>query len=57
MVRKVTSKGDVTMAFETTVKVVGDSVTYRFNPQLKKYALGDTGFVTNNAGAYVMQRS
>lgn len=45
------------MAFETTVKVVGDSVTYRFNPQLKKYALGDTGFVTNNAGAYVMQRS
>ena len=44
------------MAFETTVKVVGDSVTYRFNPQLKKYALGDTGFVTN-AGAYVMQRS
>lgn len=45
------------MAFETTVKVPGDSVTYHFNPQLKKYALGDTGFVTNNAGAYVMQRS
>lgn len=45
------------MAFETSVKVAGDSVTYRFNSNLKKYALSDTGFVTNNAGAYVMQRS
>jgi hypothetical protein len=45
------------MAFQTSVKVPGDSVTYSFNPKLKKYALGDTGFVQNNAGAYIMQRS
>ncbi|SCB88494.1 cysteine desulfurase [Weissella bombi] len=45
------------MAFETTVKVTGDNVVYQFNPQLKQYALGDTGFVKNNAGSYVMKRS
>lgn len=45
------------MAFEHSVKVAGDSSTYTFNPQLKKYALGDTGFVQNNAGAYIMQRT
>lgn len=45
------------MAFETTVKVPGDDVVYQFNPQLKQYALGDTGFVENNAGSYVMNRS
>ncbi|MCM0582277.1 cysteine desulfurase [Weissella diestrammenae] len=43
------------MAFEKAVQVPGDSKTYRFNPELKRYALGDTGFVQNNAGAYVMQ--
>jgi hypothetical protein len=45
------------MAFETVVKVPGDADTYVFNPALKKYALGDTGFVQNNAGAYIMQRA
>ncbi|KAA8433078.1 cysteine desulfurase [Weissella sagaensis] len=45
------------MAFDTTVKVIGDDVIYQFNPQLKQYALGDTGFVKNNAGSYVMKRS
>lgn len=45
------------MAFEKSVKVAGDTVTYEFNPGLKKYALGDTGFVQNNAGAYIMQRA
>lgn len=45
------------MAFDTTVKVIGEDVIYQFNPQLKQYALGDTGFVKNNAGSYVMKRS
>ena len=45
------------MAFEKIVRVAGDQVTYVFNEALKKYALSDTGFVQNNAGAYVMQRS
>ncbi|MFL1695269.1 DUF1831 domain-containing protein [Weissella kandleri] len=45
------------MAFEKAVQLLGDTVTYRFNPNLKKYALSDTGFVQNNAGAYVMQRA
>ncbi|MDR3191157.1 MAG: DUF1831 domain-containing protein [Lactobacillaceae bacterium] len=45
------------MAFEQTVKVAGDNVTYLFNSELKKYALMDTGFIQNNAGAYIMQRA
>lgn len=45
------------MAFATEVTVTGDQWTYLFNTALKKYALSDTGFVQNNAGAYVMQRS
>lgn len=45
------------MAFEQEVHVLGDEHYYRFNPALKKYALGDTGFVTNNAGAHVLQRA
>ncbi|GAK30601.1 hypothetical protein WOSG25_040410 [Weissella oryzae SG25] len=45
------------MAFEKIVKVTGDEQTYAFNPALKKYALSDTGFIQNNAGAYVMQRA
>ncbi|MDR3240740.1 MAG: DUF1831 domain-containing protein [Lactobacillaceae bacterium] len=45
------------MAFEKVVQVAGDTVKYIFNPELKRYALGDTGFVQNNAGAYVMQRA
>lgn len=45
------------MAFETTVTVPGDKNTYVFNPNMRKYALTDLGFVTNNAGTYVMERA
>ncbi|HEY4399755.1 MAG TPA: cysteine desulfurase [Lactobacillaceae bacterium] len=44
------------MAFETTVTVAGDA-TYRLHPNLKKYTLGDTGFVQNPAGAYILHRA
>lgn len=45
------------MAFTKEVTILGDDVTYKINPNLKKYALTDVGFVKNNAGAYVMQRA
>ncbi|AIG65205.1 cysteine desulfurase [Weissella tructae] len=45
------------MAFETTVTIAGDNQTYVFNPKMRKYALTDLGFVTNNAGTYVMERA
>ncbi|MCW0952635.1 DUF1831 domain-containing protein [Weissella ceti] len=45
------------MAFETTVTVPGDKQTYIFNPNMRKYALTDLGFITNNAGTYVMERA
>lgn len=45
------------MAFETTVTVPGDKNTYVFNPNMRKYALTDLGFVPNNAGTYVMERA
>jgi len=45
------------MAFETTVTIPGDKNTYVFNPSLRKYALTDLGFITNNAGTYVMERA
>lgn len=45
------------MAFETRVTVPGDEHTYVFNPNVRKYALTDLGFITNNAGTYVMERA
>lgn len=45
------------MAFETRVTVPGDKHTYVFNPNVRKYALTDLGFITNNAGTYVMERA
>ncbi|GAP02693.1 hypothetical protein FPFC_021410 [Fructobacillus pseudoficulneus] len=44
------------MAFAQTVTVPNDG-TYEINPQIKKFTLLDLGFLTNNAGAYVLQRS
>lgn len=45
------------MAFEKVVTVPGDPQTYHLNAAVKRYALLDLGFVRNNAGAYVMERS
>ncbi len=45
------------MAFEEVVTVPGDPQKYRLNVAVKRYALLDLGFVRNNAGAYVMERS
>ena len=44
------------MAFDQQVTISGDA-TYQLSPQVKKYTLGDLGFVTNNAGVYVLHRS
>ena len=44
------------MAFDQQVTIPGDA-TYRLSPQIKKYTLGDLGFITNNAGAYTLHRS
>ncbi|GAP00144.1 cysteine desulfurase [Fructobacillus ficulneus] len=43
------------MAFSKTVTVPKDG-TYQIDPQIKKFTLLDLGFMTNNAGAYVLQR-
>jgi len=44
------------MAFEKSVTIAGDA-TYQLSDQLKKYTLGDLGFVTNNAGIHVLHRA
>jgi hypothetical protein len=44
------------MAFATTVTMPNDG-TYRLHPNLKKYTLGDLGFVTNPAGVHVLHRA
>lgn len=44
------------MAFNKKVTIAGDA-TYQLSNQIKKYTLGDLGFITNNAGVYVLHRS
>ena len=44
------------MAFKQQVSIPGDA-TYQISQDIKKYTLGDLGFITNNAGAYVLHRS
>ncbi|ADG39835.1 MULTISPECIES: cysteine desulfurase [Leuconostoc] len=44
------------MAFNQKVTVAGDA-TYKISNQIKKYTLGDLGFVTNNAGVYILHRA
>jgi hypothetical protein len=45
------------MAFEKQVTVPGDANTYAISPNIKKYALTDTGFINKPNGTYVMERS
>lgn len=44
------------MAFQTKVTVNGVG-NYQINPEIKKFTLIDLGFVTNNAGAFILKRS
>lgn len=44
------------MAFNQKVTVSGDA-TYQISSRIKKYTLGDLGFVTNNAGVYILHRA
>lgn len=44
------------MVFKKSVTIAGDA-TYEISPNIKKYTLGDLGFVKNNANAYVLRRS
>ncbi|CAK1226332.1 DUF1831 domain-containing protein [Fructobacillus tropaeoli] len=43
------------MAFAKSVTIPNDG-TYEIDPQIKKFALLDLGFLTNNAGAFVLKR-
>lgn len=44
------------MAFTKTVQLAGDTTTYMISPQIKKYALLDTGFIQQRNGSYQLQR-
>jgi len=40
------------MAFQKTATVLGAAVTYRLNPEAKKYTLRDNGFKETNGGNF-----
>lgn len=44
------------MAFTKIVQLAGDTTTYMISPQIKKYALLDTGFIQQRNGSYQLQR-
>ena len=44
------------MAFNKIV-TVPDDATYKLSDNIKKYTLGDLGFITNNAGVHVLHRA
>ncbi|CAH1854917.1 DUF1831 domain-containing protein [Convivina intestini] len=44
------------MAFAKEVTIPGDG-SYRLGATIKKYTLLDVGFITNNAGAFVLHRA
>lgn len=44
------------MAFNKIV-TIPDDATYQLSNDIKKYTLGDLGFITNNAGVYVLHRA
>lgn len=48
--------GNIPMAFNQQISIEGDA-TYRLSKAIKKYTLGDLGFIPNNAGTYVLHRS
>ncbi|RRG17367.1 cysteine desulfurase [Weissella viridescens] len=45
------------MAFEKQVTIPGDDQVYAISPNIKKYALTDTGFINKPNGTYVLERS
>lgn len=44
------------MAFDKTVTIPGDK-TYKLSNNIKKYTLGDLGFITNKAGVHILHRA
>jgi hypothetical protein len=44
------------MAFSTSNQLLGDDVTYKVNPAIKKYALTDFGFHKTNANNFAFER-
>lgn len=44
------------MAFNQVVTISNDG-TYQLSSNIKKYTLGDLGFIQNNAGGYVLHRA
>ncbi|PWG00650.1 DUF1831 domain-containing protein [Levilactobacillus bambusae] len=45
------------MLFKSEMTVKGDPNTYRLSPNIKAFALKDTGFTVTNAGNYQLERS
>ncbi|KRM54757.1 DUF1831 domain-containing protein [Lacticaseibacillus sharpeae] len=45
------------MALTETVKVLGDSKTYKLSPNVKRYTLMDTGFMRTKNGGFQMERA
>lgn len=44
------------MVFTTEAQLAGDATIYQISPQIKKYALLDTGFIQQKNGSYQLQR-
>jgi hypothetical protein len=45
------------MALTETVKVLGDSKTYKLSPNIKRYTLMDTGFMRTKNGGFQLERA
>ncbi len=45
------------MALTETVKVAGDTQTYKLSPNIKRYTLMDTGFVKTKNGGFQLERA
>lgn len=44
------------MAFTQVAQLTGDTDTYEISPQIKKYALMDTGFIQQTNGSFQLLR-
>lgn len=45
------------MAFAKENRLLGDNITYKINPSVKKFTLRDLGFNDTNAGNFLYERS
>lgn len=45
------------MALTETVKVLGDTKTYKLSPNVKRYTLMDTGFMKTKNGSFQLERA